>query len=111
MSVPGVRRFGDVRATSALPLIADARCEDQQVRKVPPADVIPMYLLRWYSVESLTRSAENRYAELADKPTSLSESCPSKRRRTEIRSLQRAAQVASAATIMLAKIEPTFRGC
>jgi hypothetical protein len=29
------RRFGDVRATSALPLIADARCEDQQVRKVP----------------------------------------------------------------------------
>ena len=29
------RRFGDVRATSALPLIADVRCEDQQVRKVP----------------------------------------------------------------------------
>jgi len=29
------RRFGDVRATSALPLRADVRCEDQQVRKVP----------------------------------------------------------------------------
>jgi hypothetical protein len=28
------RRFGDVRATSALPLITDVRCEDQQVRKV-----------------------------------------------------------------------------
>jgi hypothetical protein len=34
------RRFGDVRATSALPLIADARCEDQQVRKVPTTEVI-----------------------------------------------------------------------
>src|SRR5437899_1440605 len=33
------RWFGDVRATSALPLIADARCEDQQVRKVPTTDV------------------------------------------------------------------------
>jgi hypothetical protein len=33
------RRFGDVRATSALPLIADARCEDQQVRKVPTTEV------------------------------------------------------------------------
>jgi hypothetical protein len=32
------RRFGDVRATSALPLIADVRCEDQQVRKLPQAD-------------------------------------------------------------------------
>ena len=29
------RRFGDVRTTSAFPLIADVRCEDQQVRKVP----------------------------------------------------------------------------
>ena len=33
------RRFGDVPATSALPLIADARCEDQQVRKVPTGDI------------------------------------------------------------------------
>jgi hypothetical protein len=33
------RRFGDVRATSALPLIADVRCEDQQVRKVPKTEV------------------------------------------------------------------------
>ena len=33
------RRFGDVRATSALPLIADVRCEDQQIRKVPETDM------------------------------------------------------------------------
>jgi len=33
------RRFGDVRATSALPLITDVRCEDQQVRKVPTTEV------------------------------------------------------------------------
>ena len=33
------RRFDDVRATSALPLIADVRCEDQQVRKVPKTEV------------------------------------------------------------------------
>jgi len=39
----------------------------------------------------LTRSAENRYAKLADKPTRLSEGCPSTRRHTAIRSLQRAA--------------------
>ena len=31
------RRFDDVRATSALPLTADVRCEDQYVRKVPEA--------------------------------------------------------------------------
>jgi hypothetical protein len=33
------RRFGDVRGISALPLIADVRCEDRQVRKVPGADI------------------------------------------------------------------------
>jgi len=33
------RRFDDVRATSALPLIADVRCEDQHVRKVPEGDM------------------------------------------------------------------------
>ena len=32
-------RFGDVGAASALPLIADVRCEDRQVRKVPEAAV------------------------------------------------------------------------
>ena len=32
------RQFGDVQAISALPLIADVRCEDRQVRKVPKAD-------------------------------------------------------------------------
>ena len=32
------RQFSDVRATSALPLIADVRCEDRQVRKVPITD-------------------------------------------------------------------------
>ena len=36
MSVQGQSSwFGDVRATSALPFIADVRGEDQQVRKVP----------------------------------------------------------------------------
>ena len=36
MSVEGQsRRFGDVRATSVLPFIADVRWEDRQVRKVP----------------------------------------------------------------------------
>jgi hypothetical protein len=35
------RRFDDVRATSALPLIADVRREDQQVRKVPEAETFP----------------------------------------------------------------------
>src|SRR3954447_11853148 len=29
------RQFSEVRATSALPLIADVRCEDQKVRRVP----------------------------------------------------------------------------
>src|SRR5206468_10883634 len=92
MSVSGhSRQFGDIRSTSAFALEADIHTKPRDVSKVPPADVIPMYL------GSLTRSAENRYAELADKPTRLSESCPSKRRRTEIRWLQRAAQVASAA--------------
>ena len=32
------RRFGDVRGISALPLIADVRPEDRQVRKVPTTD-------------------------------------------------------------------------
>ena len=36
-----LRRFGDVRAISALPLIADVRCEDRQVRKVPGTDSLP----------------------------------------------------------------------
>jgi len=36
------RRFGDVRATSALFLIADVRREDRQVRKVPRADIVPL---------------------------------------------------------------------
>jgi hypothetical protein len=34
------RRFGDVRATSALSLIADVRREDRQVRKVPKGDIV-----------------------------------------------------------------------
>jgi hypothetical protein len=33
------RRFGDVRATSALFLIADVRREDRLVRKVPMSDI------------------------------------------------------------------------
>ena len=41
MSDWGGGRFGGVRATSALPLIADIRCEDQQVRKVPAPDIDP----------------------------------------------------------------------
>ena len=32
------RQFSDVRGTSALPLLADIRCEDRQVRFVPLTD-------------------------------------------------------------------------
>jgi hypothetical protein len=40
MSVVGQsRQFGDVQAISALPLIADVRREDRQVRKVPQAEM------------------------------------------------------------------------
>ena len=39
MSDWGGGRFGDVRATSAVPLIADVRGEDREVRKVPTADI------------------------------------------------------------------------
>ena len=43
-SVVGQSRwFGEVRATSALPLIADVRCEDQQVRKVPTTEVASLF--------------------------------------------------------------------
>ena len=34
------RQFSDVRGTSALPLIADVRCEDRQVRSVPNPEII-----------------------------------------------------------------------
>ena len=34
------RRFGYVRVTSALPLIADLRQKDRHVRKVPTADIV-----------------------------------------------------------------------
>ena len=44
MSVAGQsRRFGDVRVTSALPLIADVRRENREVRKVPNLEVAPVF--------------------------------------------------------------------
>jgi hypothetical protein len=61
---------------SALPRWADIAEDEHHVRKVPPADVIPMLFFEALPY-GLTRSAENRYADLADKRTRLSESCPS----------------------------------
>ena len=57
------RRFGDVRATSALPLIADVRCEDQQVRKVPESEVA--ILIRSWSARGYQRRDTGRPSAFA----------------------------------------------
>jgi hypothetical protein len=41
------RRFGDVRVTSAFPLIADVRQRGRQVRKVPKSDIDARYSTTW----------------------------------------------------------------
>ena len=61
LSVPGQsRRFGDVRATSALPLIADVRCEDQQVRKVPISEIPGATLRRRQKQRNYSRVQSDR---------------------------------------------------
>ena len=52
------RRFGDVRVTSAFPLIADVRQRGRQVRKVPTRD-----MCRRLAVNCQSRSAFSRYAK------------------------------------------------
>src|ERR1700732_742265 len=42
------RRFGDVRATSASPLIADIHRKGRHVSKVPRSDIARNYFLRTY---------------------------------------------------------------
>ena len=46
------RRLGDVRVDSGLPLIADVRREDRQVRKVPTTEMVDIHYFERVGVDS-----------------------------------------------------------